>query len=66
MRADAKRLNSSELLKCLKDSTTVVIFRDGETLDPFVLSMFKPETLILVLPPQSKGPGTLVPVPEKA
>jgi hypothetical protein len=61
MRADAKRLDGNELLKALKGSTPVVVFRDGETLDPFVLSMFKPETLILVLPPRPQGPATLAP-----
>ncbi|CAN5192164.1 hypothetical protein BH10PLA2_BH10PLA2_33450 [soil metagenome] len=56
MRADAKRLSSAELLKALKEPMSVVLFREGETLDPFVLSLFKSETLILVLPGDGKSP----------
>ena len=44
-----KRLGSRELVKSLKERTPVLLFRDGEQIDPFVLSMFKPETLILFL-----------------
>jgi hypothetical protein len=58
MRADAKRLSSAALLKALKEPMSVVLFREGETLDPFVLSLFKPETLILILPGDGKSPET--------
>lgn len=55
MTTSGKRLGSRELLKSLKEKTPVLLFRDGEQIDPFVLSMFKPETLILFLSEEVVG-----------
>jgi hypothetical protein len=69
MTASGKRLDSQELTKALKQNTTVLLFYERETIDPFILGMFKPESLILVLPSttQQAAPSEkTIPVPVKA
>ncbi len=66
MTAAGKRVDSQELTKALKQKTTVLLFSEHETIDPFILAMFKPDTLILVLPTPSQQVSVaekVVPVP---
>ena len=44
------RLDSKELAISLKEKSTVLIFWEREAIDPLILALFKPDTLILVLP----------------
>jgi hypothetical protein len=64
MRADGKRLSGGELLEALKEPTLVLKLHEGERVDPFVLALFKAETLILTLPPLP--PQTAPPTTESA
>jgi hypothetical protein len=49
--ASGTRLDSKELATRLKKMATVLIFSDHQAIDPFILALFKPDTLILVAPP---------------
>ena len=55
------RLDSKELTTRLKEKATVLVFSDHEAIEPSILALFKPDTLILVLP----GPK-VQPVPQNA
>ncbi|HEV8060226.1 MAG TPA: hypothetical protein VGP68_10150 [Gemmataceae bacterium] len=68
MTAAGKHVDSQELSKALKQKTTVLLFSEHETIDPFILAMFKPETMILILPApaqQAAASEKTVPVPVK-